>query len=193
MVLELEKGQKINLEKEAPFAKKIRIGLGWDAQQYGGTAIDLDASAFLLATDGKVKQAKNFVYYHNKDSHCGSVIHNGDNLTGGTGTRNDDESMTIDLEQVPAGVSKILFTVTIYKAIERRQNFSQIKNAYIRCLDSDTARELARYEMSGANSSATCLVFGELVRAGTSWDFKALGILSQQDLGSFGRSLGLDV
>ncbi len=192
MSIELEKGQKIFLDKEAPFAKNIRIGLGWDAQQYGNQNIDLDASAFLIGQDGKVSQSSNFVFYGNKISFCGAVKHLGDNLTGGQGQRNDDESIVVSLDQVPASVSKILFVVTIYKAHDRKQNFGQVSNAYIRCVDADNSKEIARFKLTEQGGTNTCLAFGELVRSGTTWEFKAIGTLLDQDLGSFARNLGLN-
>ena len=91
------------------------VGLGWDVNAYDtGGDFDLDGAAFLLTDSGRVSDAKDFVFYGNLSHPSGSVLHMGDNLTGaGDG---DDEQIRVDLTKVPASVTRIAFTVTIYEA-----------------------------------------------------------------------------
>ena len=128
MPVSLKKGQKVSLTKGNPGLSKVMVGLGWDLNQFDtGGAFDLDTAAFLVTASGKVSKQEDFVFYGNLLHPSGAVQHMGDNRTGiGEG---DDEQIIIDLSLVPADIVKIAFTVTIYEAEERRQNFGQINNA----------------------------------------------------------------
>lgn len=131
--ISLQKGGNVSLTKQAPGLKHLAIGLGWDIRTTGGPAFDLDASVFLLNSNGKLLSKGHFVYYGNLNSPDGSVQHQGDNLTGaGEG---DDEVINVDLERLPAEVDKLVFTVTIYQAEQRKQNFGMVQNAFIRVVD----------------------------------------------------------
>lgn len=134
MPINLSKGQKVDLTKKNPGLKKIMAGLGWDVNAFdSGSDFDLDAAAFMLGANGKCPTEKEFIFYGNLKHASESVIHMGDNLTGeGEG---DDEQIMIDLSKVPANIERIAFTVTIYDAEARRQNFGQVSNSYIRLVE----------------------------------------------------------
>lgn len=137
MPINLSKGQKVDLTKGNPGLKNIMVGLGWDVNAFdSGVDFDLDAAAFMLGADGKCPTDKEFVFYGNLAHPSESVKHMGDNLTGeGEG---DDEQIQIDLSKVPANIERIAFTVTIYEAEARRQNFGQVSNSFIRLVDETT-------------------------------------------------------
>ncbi|MDF9587169.1 TerD family protein, partial [Bacillus cereus] len=117
MVIQLQKGQKVDLTKGRENLKNVMIGLGWDVNEFdGGHDFDLDASAFLLNSAGKCAKDLDFIFYNNLKSTCGSVVHSGDNLTGGGD--GDDEQLVVHLDKVPSNVDKIAFTVTIYDALK---------------------------------------------------------------------------
>ena len=121
----------------------------------------------------------------------GSVKHMGDNLTGeGDG---DDEQILIDLSKVPSNVEKIAFTVTIYDADQRRQNFGQVSNAYIRIVDDATNTELIRYDLGEDFSIETAVVVGELYRHNGEWKFNAIGSGFQGGLAALCAHYGIDV
>jgi tellurium resistance protein TerD len=190
MAISLQKGGNVNLSKEAPNLTKVIVGLGWDPRATDGAAFDLDASAFLQKNDGKVRGDADFVFYNNLKSTDGSVLHMGDNTTGvGEG---DDEKLTVDLTRVPAEVDKISFCVTIHDAEARRQNFGMIGKAFIRCVDANGDKELARYDLSEDSSTETAMIFGELYRAGADWKFKAVGQGFKGGLGPLARSFGVN-
>lgn len=189
MAISLQKGGNVNLSKEAPSLKKLVIGLGWDSRATDGAAFDLDGSAFLLKADGKGRSDADFIFYNNLKSSEGSVTHMGDNTTGaGEG---DDEKLTIDLALVPAEIEKITVCVTIHDAEARKQNFGMVAKAYIRCLDANGDKELARYDLSEDSSTETAMVFGEIYRAGTEWKFKAIGQGFAGGLAPLVRSFGI--
>ena len=173
MGVSLAKGGNVSLTKEAPGLTAVLVGLGWDARSTTGTDFDLDASAILLDTAGKVLSDAHFVFFNNLTSPDGSVEHTGDNLTGeGDG---DDEAIKVNLAGVPAEVDKIVFPVSIYDADGRGQSFGPVRNAFIRVVNQAGGAEIARYDLSEDASSETAMVFGELYRHGTDWKFRAVG------------------
>ena len=190
MSINLSKGQKVNLSKEAPNLKVALVGLGWDIKQYdSGSDYDLDASIFLLDSRGKCAHDSDFIFYNNLSS--GGVTHSGDNRTGeGEG---DDESVTITLSKVPSSVQKISFTVTIHDAEARSQNFGQVSNAYIRIVDTAKNEELLRFDLGEDYSIETAIVVAELYRHGAEWKFAAVGSGFQGGLEALCRNFGLSV
>lgn len=192
MPISLQKGQKVSLTKGNPGLKKVVVGLGWDVNQFDtGGDFDLDAAAFMLGDSGKVAKAEDFVFYGNLTHPSGSVQHMGDNLTGeGDG---DDEQIKIDLTQVPANVTKIAFTATIYDPEQRRQNFGQVNNAFIRIYNEETGEEMLRYDLGEDFSIETAVVFGELYKNNNEWKFNAIGSGYQGGLAALCANYGVDV
>ncbi|SFR65362.1 TerD family protein [Anaeromicropila populeti] len=188
----LQKGQKVSLTKDNPGLSKVVVGLGWDVNQFDtGGSFDLDTAAFLLTDSGKVSRSEDFVFFGNLNHPSGSVQHMGDNLTGaGDG---DDEQMKINLSVIPENITKIAFTVTIYEAEQRRQNFGQINNAFIRIYDEVTGDELLRYDLGEDFSIETAAVFGELYKNGNEWKFNAIGSGFQGGLAALCANYGVDV
>lgn len=173
MGVSLSKAGNVSLSKTDPDMKNVLIGLGWDVRTTDGQDYDLDASVFLLAENGKVRNDLDFIFYNNLRSADGSVEHTGDNRTGkGDG---DDESIKIKLDKIPADVAKIVFVVTIHDATVRRQNFGQIEGAFIRLVNDDTQLEVARYDLTEDASTETAMLFGELYRHNGEWKFRAVG------------------
>ena len=190
MAISLQKGGNVNLSKEAPSLKKLVIGLGWDPRATDGAAFDIDGSVFLLKADGKVRSDADFIFYNNLKSTDGSVVHLGDNTSGaGEG---DDEKITIDLAAVPADIEKITFGVTIHDAETRKQNFGMVSKAYIRCVNADGDKEIARYDLSEDSSTETAMIFGDIYRVNGDWKFKAVGQGFAGGLGPLARSFGIN-
>jgi tellurium resistance protein TerD len=191
MAISLQKGGNVNLSKEAPGLKKVIVGLGWDPRATDGAVFDLDGSAFLLKADGKVRSDADFIFYNNLTSPDGAVVHSGDNLTGqGEG---DDEQITVDLAKVAPEIERIAVCVTIHEAEQRRQNFGMVSHAFIRCMNADGEKEIARYDLSEESSTETAMIFGELYRAGSEWKFKAVGQGFKGGLGPLAKSFGVNV
>lgn len=192
MPINLSKGQKVDLTKGNASLKHIMVGLGWDVNAFdSGADFDLDASAFMCGANGKCPTEKEFIFYGNLEHPSGAVKHQGDNLTGeGDG---DDEQIFVDLKAIPESVDKIAFTVTIYEAQERRQNFGQVSNAYIRIVDEDTNQELIRYDLGEDFSIETAIVVGELYRHNGEWKFNAIGSGFQGGLSALCGHYGIQV
>ncbi len=192
MPVNLQKGQKVSLTKGNPGLSKVVVGLGWDVNQFDtGGEFDLDAASFLQADTGKVSSQEDFVFYGNLKHPSGAVEHLGDNLTGaGDG---DDEQIKVNLSMVPANITKIAFTVTIYEAEQRRQNFGQVNNAFIRIYNEETGEELLRYDLGEDFSIETAAVFGELYKNGSEWKFNAIGCGYQGGLAALCANYGVEV
>ena len=156
-----------------------------------GADFDLDAAAFMLGANGRCPTEKEFIFYGNLEHSSGSIKHMGDNLTGeGEG---DDEEIHVDLSKIPPNVEKVAFTVTIYEAEARRQNFGQVSNSYIRILDQTTGAELIRYDLGEDFSIETAIVVGELYRHNGEWKFNAIGSGFQGGLAALCGHYGIEV
>ncbi len=170
MAINLQKGQRIEIGLQ-----KVGVGLGWDPNESTGYDFDLDASAFMLGENKKLPADEFFVFYNNQKSPDGAVESSGDDLTGGNSDGGDDETLTVDLAKVDPRVTEILFTVTIHDAENRRQNFGQVHNSYIRIYDALNNSEIAKYDLDEDFSVETAVEFGRLYRRGNEWKFEAIG------------------
>lgn len=191
MGINLVKGQKIDLTKGRSSLSSVMVGLGWDPVEKekkksgflggllgggnaaGGAEVDCDASVLLLDEKGKLLSKKNLVYFGNKTSEDGSVVHSGDNRTGdGEG---DDEVINVNLNAISPAVHKLVFVVNIYQAMQKKQDFGLIQNAFIRLVDNGSKDELVHYNLSENYAGKTSLFPGELYRHGSEWKFSAVG------------------
>lgn len=175
MGVSLSKGGNVSLSKEEPSLDEVIVGLGWDVRATDGAEFDLDASAFLLNASGKTRtrDAADFCFYGNMSVAGGAVVHQGDNRTGaGDG---DDEEIIITLSKLPAAIMRVAVVITIFEARQRRQNFGQVDNAYVRIVNARTGREIARYDLSEDAATETAMTIGEIYRNGADWKFKAVG------------------
>ncbi|MER6531095.1 TerD family protein [Streptomyces sp. NPDC001508] len=186
MSVPLTKGGNVALGRQAPGLSAVTLGLGWQAN----TGYDLDAGALLCDGSGKVPSDEHFVFFNNLSSPDGSVRHCG----GGGPIGPDDQQIHVDLDRVPADVSKIVFLVSLYEGAARGQSFGQVHRAHIRVLDRHGGAELTRYDLAaGGLSNETALVFGELYRHGAEWKFRAVGQGHASGLAGIAADYGVDV
>jgi tellurium resistance protein TerD len=191
MGISLSKGGNVSLSKTDPGLKNVIVGLGWDARPTDGADFDLDASAFMVKEDGKVRSDNDFIFYNQTKSTCGSVEHTGDNRTGaGDG---DDEAVIVLLDKVPADIQRVVFCVTIHDAEMRKQNFGQVNHAFVRVVNKDSSNEVARYDLSEDASIETAMVFGEIYRHSGEWKFKAVGQGYAGGLAALARQYGINI
>jgi tellurium resistance protein TerD len=191
MAISLSKGGNVSLSKEAPGLDEIMVGLGWDVRATDGTDFDLDASAFLLDANGKVRSDSDFCFYNNMNVAGGAVVHQGDNRTGeGEG---DDEQIKITLSKVPADIDKVAVVVTIHDGEARKQSFGQVSNAFIRLVDQKTGQEVVRYDLAEDASVETALILGEVYRNGAEFKFRAVGQGFKGGLGPLAGQFGVNV
>jgi tellurium resistance protein TerD len=174
MAVSLKKGGNVSLSRTAPTLKNIWVGLGWEARSTDGADFDLDASAFLVGENGKVRGDEDFIFYNQLSSPCGSVEHTGDNRTG-IGDDDDDEAIEIDLSKVSSRIKRIIVCVTIHDAEERKQNFGQVSDAFMRIVNMENDVEIARFDLTEDYSTETAMIFGEVYSHNGEWKFKAVG------------------
>lgn len=202
MSINLDKGQKINLNKESQsLLRRVRFGLGWQPNAYNGAAFDLDATAFACVTrvvDGKnkaqVPDEKHVIFYGNLTSPSGSITHSADNTEGSD--EGDAETIVVDLEKLIANdpnVTEVSLVVTIYKGNERGQTFGQVNNSYIKAYNDETGEEIANFSLEDGASSNTAVQFGSLLRGeNNEFFFKAVGQGFAKGLADFFKFYGLD-
>jgi len=191
MGISLSKGGNVSLSKTDPSLKNVLVGLGWDARPTDGADFDLDASAFMVKDDGKVRSDSDFIFYNQMKSTCGSIEHTGDNRTGaGDG---DDEAVIVLLDKIPADVQRVVFCVTIHDAEMRKQNFGQVSHAFVRVINKDSNNEVARYDLSEDASIETAMIFGEIYRHSGEWKFKAVGQGYAGGLAALAKQYGINV
>ena len=170
-ILNLNKNDILDLTKRNPGLKKVSLGSGWDIAN-NGLDYDLDIAAFLLDSNNKFNTVSNIIFFNNKEGQGISLA--GDNRTGaGEG---DDEVININLEEINPNIAKIVFVVTIHEAQAKRQTFGMVENSYVRLVDlENNKREICRFNLKENGSTATSVIFAELNRKGSEWQFKAIG------------------
>jgi tellurium resistance protein TerD len=170
VAISLQKGQRVGIG-----LNKVGIGLGWDPNEGTGQDFDLDASAFLVGENGKVPEEAFFVFYGNPKSPCGSVASSGDDRTGAS-SDGDDETLTVEFSKLDPRINEIIVVVTIHEHEERRQNFGQVRNSFIRIYDADSNEEICKYELDEDFSIESAVEFGRLYKKGNEWKFQAVGM-----------------
>ena len=196
MAVNLSKGQRASIDSSM---KMALVGLGWDPNKYdGGYDFDLDASAFVCGENGKVQSDDDFIFYNNPDWKNHTIWSSGDDTTGGNSEEGDDEQIFIDFSKVPSWVDKIAITVTIHDAVNRRQNFGQVSNAYVRVAkvqnEFDTVGEtVIQFDLEEEFSIETALVVCEIYRKNGEWKFNAVAAGYQGGLEALCRNYGVNI
>ncbi len=181
MAINLQKGQRISLEKEAGRSlNRVVMGLGWGMKEvqskgflgFGGgvrqEAVDLDASCLLFDTSGNLADT---VWFRQLESHCGSIRHSGDDRSGGGEAGADNERIAIDLNRAPAAIQTLIFTVNSFSG----ESFAGIPNAFCRLVDDATGSEIARFDLSLEGGGHTGLIMSKLYRHNNEWKMQAIG------------------
>ena len=180
--MQLSKGERFNISKEAPGLKKMAIGLGWQVTE-AGQSYEIDSSAFMLGADGKTPNDKYVIFYNNPQSCDGSVLQSIPEKN----KRSQDNKCIygVILEKINPEIEEITFVVTIHEAEKIKANFSNIKNAFIKISNLATKSELVRYELKENFTQETAVEFGRLYRKNGEWRFQAVGQGYQAGLQSF--------
>lgn len=176
MAINLQKGQRVSVG-----LSNVAVGLGWQPAVFGGPEPDLDASAFMVGINGKLPQDEFFIFYNQLTSPDGAVVHTGDARSASDGSE-DEELLNIELDKVDPRVEQIIFSVTIHDAENGKQNFGQVRDAYIRVINQETYEEIMKYELSEDFSIETAVTIGRFYRKDGGWRFEAMGIGMQGGL-----------
>jgi tellurium resistance protein TerD len=189
----LEKGQRINLSKQVANLQQVSVTIGWKANTADtGTDFDVDVSAFICKANEKNDPVlignKWFIFYNEYSSPDGSVVHQGDDTTGGSG--GDCEEIVVNLTEHDLRIQEISFIVTIHDAVNRKQNFGQIRDAYVKITNKIDGVVIATYDLSNDFSTETAIQVGSLYKKDADWLFQAVGTGYKLGLEAFVRQYG---
>ncbi len=181
MAMQLSKGERFNISQEAPDLKKMAIALGWQVRE-AGQSYDIDVSAFMLGSDGKLPNDQYFIFYNNLQSCDGSVLQS---IPENNPAKENKTIYGVILEKVNPEIVEITFVVTIHEAEKINANFSNVRNTFIKIINLDTGVELVRYELTENFTRETAIEFGRLYRKNGEWRFQAVGAGYEAGLKSF--------
>ncbi|MBU1741371.1 MAG: tellurium resistance TerZ family protein [Proteobacteria bacterium] len=181
MGINLTKGQKISLTKEGgSYLNRIAVGLGWGCREvkksgflgFGGGIkkedVDLDASCILY---DDAKNAMDAVWWKHLRSEDGSILHTGDDRSGGGSGDDPNEVINVDLQSVPANVKSIVFVVNSYSG----EDFSGIPFAFCNVVDMKTNKELGRFNLQTDGGAHKGFIIAKVYRHNNEWKFHAIG------------------
>jgi tellurium resistance protein TerZ len=184
MAINLQKGQRINLEKSnGAKLLNICVGINWGAIEKKGVfglskkkeAVDLDGSCALFSD---AKQVMDVVYFGNLRSQDGSIKHSGDDLTGDMNGDDglDNEVITVDFSRLNPSVSYVAFVLNSF----RGHDFGTIPFASIRIYEGTPSRVnevYAKYDIANGPGFAghVSMVMGVFYKKNGEWKFNAIG------------------
>lgn len=182
MAINLEKGQRINLEKSNG-AKLINVcvGVNWGAIVKKGLfsskkeAVDLDASC---AVYDENKNKVDVVSFRQLKSNDQAIRHSGDDLTGDLNGDDgfDNEVITVDFSRLNPSVNYVAFFINSF----RGQDFKDIPFASIRIYEGTPTKVnevFAKYDVANDATFAgsVSMVLGVFYKRNGEWKFNAIG------------------
>lgn len=184
MAINLQKGQRINLEKSnGSKLQTVCVGINWGAIEKKGLfgfgsskeAVDLDASCAMF---NDAKQRLDVVYFGNLTSKDTAVKHSGDDLTGDMGGDDglDNEIITVDFSRLNASISYVAFVLNSF----RGHDFGTIPFASIRIYEGTpkmVKEVFATYDIAKSAGFAghTSMILGVFYKKNGEWKFNAVG------------------
>jgi len=183
MAINLQKGQRINLEKSnGSKLQNICVGINWGAIEkkgwFGGTskeAVDLDASCALYDDN---KNLLEIIYFGKLRSNDGSIAHSGDDLTGDMGGDDglDNEIITVDFARLNSSCSYVAFVLNSFQG----HDFGTIPFASIRIYEGTPTRVnevFATFDIANGSGFAghVSMVMGVFYKKNNEWKFNAIG------------------
>ena len=212
MAIRIQKGGSTEIKLE-----KFSVGLGWQVREDASARydFDLDVSAFMVDSSGKIPTDDYLVFYNSEKrlrvnengdllkplrvvsytewesndamraesrpvdpeiSVIGSLDDEGDEDHQDEG---DAETIDMELSKVRSDIEKIIICVSIYDAKNRRQNFGQVENAYVRIYSQGhpaMGQEEIIYDLTEDFSTCASIEFVQLYRHKGTWKIKALGV-----------------
>ncbi|CAM5706425.1 hypothetical protein SVIOM342S_08601 [Streptomyces violaceorubidus] len=174
--ISLSKGANVAVDSPA-----VRAELVWSA---GPGVPEVDASALLLTSAGRVRDDGDFVFYNQPRHASGTVRHLGKRVGPGAGVTTD--AVEVDLRSVEAAVERIVLCASADGG-----TFGRVPGLSLRLLDAATGTELARFDITAGTEKA--LVGGELYRRQGTWKFRAVGQGYASGLAGLATDFGITV
>ncbi|MFN0291618.1 TerD family protein [Pedobacter helvus] len=183
MAINLEKGQRINLEKSnGAKLQNICVGINWGAIEKKGLfgtkkeAVDLDGSCAVYDENKRNIDTVSFRQLKSKD---GAIKHSGDDLTGDMNGDDglDNEVITLDLSRLNPAANYVAFFINSF----RGQDFKDIPFASIRIYEGTPTRVnevFAKYDIANDRAFAgnVSMVMGVFYKRNGDWKFNAIGL-----------------
>lgn len=169
---QLQRGQKISINSKTQNISKLMVGLEWDINFNGNVEFDLDTSVFMV--DGNNNTAEeNFIFYGNPSSRNGGVVIDKDHKS--SLKSGFDGAIQLNLNLIAPHIQKLAFTVTIYEADKRCQNFGVVSNGYFKIIDTETKSEIISYNFNTGLKYETAVVVAEIYRYKNEWKVSPIG------------------
>lgn len=169
--LNLEQKIMLNLTDIDYTLKNCIVSSGWSSPR-ASSDLDIDMSAFLLNSKGKVTNVPKNVVYYNQSRQKGIFLENS----------NSNNKINISLDDLDANIDRIVFVLTIFDAEYRKYDFSQVDNVYIEVLNADNKKELCRFKMGNFIFASTAITLVELYKKDNNWRLLTIGETSTGDL-----------
>lgn len=179
--LNLNKNESLDLHKAVANLKKVNVALGWKANDGNGGDFDVDATAFLLDSNGKVYNGIKCVVFYNANAENinPAVKHSGDDKSGSKVANVDCETIEVDFSRMDPMCERIDFIMTIYVNEDtgegKNLTFRNITNAFVRIYDKETGKEICRFDLSSDYGTSNSVMVGSLLKNGSNWSFRAIG------------------
>ncbi|WP_406325928.1 TerD family protein [Streptomyces sp. NBC_01617] len=154
------KGSNVPLDATA-----VRAVLRWTP---GAGVPDVDASALLLGTGGRVRSDEDFVFY-NQPRHPSGLVRRLPKRSAAEGLTDTIEA---DLGALDASVEQVVIAASSDGAA-----FQQVRDLRILLYDAGSAggEPLAVFDVRPETGEETAIICGELYRRGDGWKFRAVG------------------
>ena len=204
-VINMSKNQKINMTKEDGTAvRNFFIGVNWDQNRYAGESdIDFDIHGFLTQSDRKVAYPQDIVNYNTyNQSDYPWIDFSGDNRTGEDSSgivfdgKHYDEYFIVHADQFPADRTEFSVCLTIFRAVQRLQNFGMVNNAIMTICDYDNpSGDKYEYDLSENEKfeDLNAVEMGRLYKYGNGFKFQALGSGYVGGMTELFKNFGLDI
>jgi tellurium resistance protein TerZ len=182
MAINLEKGQRINLEKSnGSKLQNVCVGINWGAIEKKGIfgtkkePVDLDGSCAVYDDNKNIIDTVSFRKLISSDQ---AIKHSGDDLTGDLNGDDglDNEVITLDLSRLNTNANYVAFFINSF----RGQDFKDIPFASIRIYEGTPTRVneiFAKYDVANDKNFAgsVSMVLGVFYKKNSDWKFNAIG------------------
>jgi stress response protein SCP2/predicted type IV restriction endonuclease len=176
MTIELAQGANAAITES-----QINIIISWQTT----TAIEADASAFLVNAAGQVRTDEDFIFYNQAASVCGG-------LTLVTSTPNQRQFRAL-LNKLPTDIAKVVFTITIAGNTDASGcPHCGMMNHLLIQMSTASGSELLRFQPKILGKERA-LILGELYRHQGGWKFRAVGQGYNGGLDILANSFGVSI
>lgn len=176
--MELQSGQNLSITKHRLQPAALRVRLEWEPAT---TPLTLDASAFALNAQGKVRSDDDFIFYN-------QLV-----LPGGGVQRSEDgRCFTITFSKLSSGIERVVIALTIDQA-QRSGAFNQLRAVRTVICAAPSQETLATFLLATTTMAETALIIGEFYLRNNEWKFRALGHGFIGGLAPLARQYGVDV